>query len=92
MAHDTKLHNSDDSAVFASRHGRRSRTFNSDWFQHDPCTEEQAEWLIHNYRRRGYEIKKALSLDYRHWIIYVRLPYSERPPRPSRTYQQRIWR
>ncbi|EPK6565267.1 hypothetical protein R4R51_002986, partial [Escherichia coli] len=24
--------------------------------------------------------------------IYVRLPYSERPPRPSRTYQQRIWR
>ncbi|HFV1875228.1 TPA: hypothetical protein ACIYP8_005304, partial [Escherichia coli] len=21
-----------------------------------------------------------------------RLPYSERPPRPSRTYQQRIWR
>ncbi|MFV7999623.1 hypothetical protein ACLKO0_23795, partial [Escherichia coli] len=55
-------------------------------------TEEQAEWLIHNYRRRGYEIKKALSLDYRHWIISVRLPYSERPPRPSRTFQQRIWR
>ncbi|EPU2359646.1 hypothetical protein ACVVHV_005125, partial [Escherichia coli] len=26
------------------------------------------------------------------WIISVRLPYSERPPRPSRTYQQRIWR
>ncbi|ENT2558544.1 TPA: hypothetical protein ACQ9OC_005223, partial [Escherichia coli] len=22
----------------------------------------------------------------------VRLPYSERPPRPSRTFQQRIWR
>ncbi|ENV3252349.1 hypothetical protein ACFJ3O_005458, partial [Escherichia coli] len=29
MAHDTKLHNSDDSAVFASRRGRRSRTFKS---------------------------------------------------------------
>ncbi|HAW5845977.1 TPA: hypothetical protein JL174_003513 [Escherichia coli] len=39
-----------------------------------------------------YEVKKALSLDYRHWIISVRLPYSERPPRPSRTFQQRIWR
>ncbi|MFT2604025.1 hypothetical protein ACMWQW_29565, partial [Escherichia coli] len=25
--------------------------------------------------------------DYRHWIISVRLPYSERPPRPSRTFQ-----
>ncbi|EPT3050070.1 hypothetical protein ACVQDA_004472, partial [Escherichia coli] len=22
----------------------------------------------------------------------VRLPYSERPPRPSRTFQQRLWR
>ncbi|EPA4830215.1 hypothetical protein ACQ32Q_005227, partial [Escherichia coli] len=22
----------------------------------------------------------------------VRLPYSEQPPRPSRTFQQRIWR
>nr|WP_052913652.1 hypothetical protein [Escherichia coli] len=92
MAHDTKFYNSDDSAVFASRHGRRSRTFKSDWFQHPPCTEEQAEWLIQCYRRHGYEIKKALSLDYRHWIISVRLPYSERPPRPSRTFQQRIWR
>ncbi|EPW0818734.1 hypothetical protein ACWBE7_004284, partial [Shigella sonnei] len=38
------------------------------------------------------EVKKALSLDYRHWIISVRLPYSERPTRPSRTFQQRIWR
>ncbi|MCF7470086.1 hypothetical protein L3W90_24835, partial [Escherichia coli] len=25
-------------------------------------------------------------------IISVRLPYSERPPRASRTFQQRIWR
>ncbi|HHV1112317.1 TPA: hypothetical protein ACWS2F_004951, partial [Escherichia coli] len=24
--------------------------------------------------------------------ISVRLPYSERPPRASRTFQQRIWR
>ncbi|ENV4285431.1 hypothetical protein ACFKA7_004770 [Escherichia coli] len=90
MAHKTKLHNSD--TDLAIRHGRRSRAFKTDWFQHDLCTEEQAEWLIQNYRRRGYEIKKALSLDCRLWIIYVKLPYSERPPRPSRTFQQRIWR
>lgn len=62
------------------------------WHQHPPCTEEQAEWLIQSYRRRGREVKKDLSLDYRHWIISVRLPFSERPPRPSRTFQQRIWR
>ena len=90
MAHNTKHHNSD--TDLASRHGRRSHTFKYDWYQHDPCTEEQAEWLIHNYRRRGYEFKKDLSPDFRHWIISVRLPYSERPPRPSRTFQQRIWR
>ncbi|EHS4296510.1 hypothetical protein KV499_005067, partial [Escherichia coli] len=63
MAQNSRLHNSDNSAVFASRHGRRSLTFKSDWFQHEPCTEEQAKWLIQNYRRRGYEIKKSLSLD-----------------------------
>ncbi|HFV4793523.1 TPA: hypothetical protein ACH9OT_005161, partial [Escherichia coli] len=72
--------------------GRHSHAFKSDWFRHDPCTEEQAEWLIQNYRRRGYEFQKDLSLDRLYWIISVRLPYSERPPRPSRTYQQRIWR
>ncbi|EAA1745666.1 hypothetical protein DNC61_23700, partial [Escherichia coli] len=74
MAQNSRLHNSDNSAVFASRHGRRSHAFKSDWFRHAPCTEEQAEWLIQNYRRRGYEFRKALSLNYRHWIIYVRLP------------------
>ncbi|EGA9593293.1 hypothetical protein H6O54_005164, partial [Escherichia coli] len=66
MAHDTKLYNSDDSAVFASRRGRCFHVFKSDWYQHPPCTEEQAEWLIQCYRRRGCEVKKALSLDYRH--------------------------
>ncbi|MPU49288.1 hypothetical protein FVB16_10665, partial [Escherichia coli] len=57
------------------------------------CLEIQgASLLIQNYRRRGYQFQKGLSPDFRHWIISVRLPYSERPPRPSRTYQQRIWR
>ncbi|EFC5426856.1 hypothetical protein [Escherichia coli] len=92
MARYANNYNSDSFADLASGHGRHSRTFKSDWFQHDPCTEEQAEWLIQNYRRRGYEFQKDLSLYFRHWIISVRLPYSGRPPRPSRTYQQRIWR
>ncbi|EEY3527324.1 hypothetical protein EJO63_17100 [Escherichia coli] len=90
MVHYTKLNNSDTAP--ASRQWRRLRAFKPDWCQHAPCTEEQAEWLIQNYRRRGYEFQKDLSPDFRHWIISVRLPYSERPPRSSRTYQQRIWR
>ncbi|MEE7007788.1 hypothetical protein Q0S58_24950, partial [Escherichia coli :H7] len=52
MAHNTKHHNSDTAP--ASRQGRRSHTFKYDWYQHAPCTEEQAEWLIQNYCRRGY--------------------------------------
>ena len=92
MVRNRNTQNSDYSAAFASRHGRRSYAFKTDLFQHPPCTEEQAEWLIQNYRRRGYEVQKDLSLDFRHWIISVRLPYSERPPRPSRTFQQRSWR
>lgn len=90
MAQRIKSHNSE--AVPAIKRGRHSHVFKTDWYQHPPCTEEQAECLIQCYRRRGYEVKKALSLDYHHWIISVRLPYSERPPRPSRTFQQRIWR
>ncbi|EFC2019820.1 hypothetical protein OS423_004331 [Escherichia coli] len=92
MARNVKYYNSDNSPVLACTHERYSHAFKSEWFQHPPCTEEQAEWIIQCYRRRGYEVKKVLSLDYRHWIISVRLPYSERPPRPSRTFQQRIWR
>ncbi|MEV9681029.1 hypothetical protein AB0T42_24000 [Escherichia coli] len=79
MARNVKYYNSDNSPVLACTHERYSHAFKSEWFQHPPCTEEQAEWIIQCYRRRGYEVKKALSLDYRHWIISVRLPYSERP-------------
>ncbi|ELW5296094.1 hypothetical protein QL770_005578, partial [Escherichia coli] len=89
MARNVKYYNSDNSPVLACTHGQYSHAFKSDWFRHDPCTEEQAEWLIQNYRRRGYEFQKDLSLDRLYWIISVRLPYSERPPRPSRTFQQR---
>ncbi|EPI9173436.1 TPA: hypothetical protein ACWXH1_004448 [Escherichia coli] len=56
------------------------------FIQNNPFT------LTPSARCAGFEVKKALSLDYRHWIISVRLPYSERPPRASRTFQQRIWR
>ncbi|MED8099704.1 hypothetical protein Q5512_01555 [Escherichia coli] len=90
MARHAKSHNSETEP--ASKRGRRLHVFKTRWYQHPPCTEEQAEWLIQCYRRRGYEFQKDLSLDRLHWIISVRLRYSERPPRPSRTFQQRIWR
>ncbi|WP_433914885.1 hypothetical protein [Escherichia coli] len=55
--------------------------------------EEEIERPLTLYRwfsfRRGFIF---WDIRYRHWIISVRLPYSERPPRPSRTFQQRIWR
>ncbi|EPB9959312.1 hypothetical protein ACRWO9_001701, partial [Escherichia coli] len=61
MAQRIKSHNSE--AVPAIKRGRHSHVFKTDWYQHPPCTEEQAEWLIQCYRRRGYEVKKAISLD-----------------------------
>ncbi|WP_250667969.1 hypothetical protein [Escherichia coli] len=90
MTQHIKSHNSETEP--ASKRGRRLPAFKIRWFQHPPCTEEQADWIIQAYRRRGYETYKTLSIDYRKWIVSVRLPYSERPPRPSRTFQQRIWR
>ncbi|EPN5284882.1 TPA: hypothetical protein ACIYP8_005795, partial [Escherichia coli] len=60
MARNVKYYNSDNSPVLACTHGQYSHAFKSDWFRHDPCTEEQAEWLIQNYRRRGYEFQKDL--------------------------------
>lgn len=53
MARNAKYYNSDNSPVLACTHGRYSHAFKSEWFQHPPCTAEQAEWLIHSYRRRG---------------------------------------
>ncbi|HFP5751648.1 TPA: hypothetical protein ACHIYF_000365, partial [Escherichia coli] len=52
MARNAKYYNSDNSPVLACTHGRYSHAFKSEWFQHPPCTAEQAEWLIHSYRRR----------------------------------------
>lgn len=56
MARNAKYYNSDNSPVLACTHGRYSHAFKSEWFQHPPCTAEQAEWLIHSYRRRGFEV------------------------------------
>ncbi len=71
MARNAKYYNSDNSPVLACTHGRYSHAFKSEWFQHPPCTAEQAEWLIHSYRRRGFEVKKALSLDYIRFVGVV---------------------
>ncbi|EOA4828185.1 hypothetical protein NGB90_RS25810, partial [Escherichia coli] len=57
MAQHIKSHNSEVDPTI--KRGRRSHVFKTDWFQHPPCTEEQAEWLIQCYRRRGYEFEKA---------------------------------
>ena len=56
MAHDTKLHNSDDSAVLPAGTGGVPALSNLTGSSMTHVLEEQAEWLIHNYRRRGYEI------------------------------------
>ncbi|EFC7870945.1 site-specific DNA-methyltransferase [Escherichia coli] len=88
MARNAKYYNHDNSTVLAHTHERYSHAFKSDWYQHPPCTEEQAEWLIQCYRRRGCEVKKALSLDYvelqseykhlrRYFGVTAQVPYTD---------------
>lgn len=62
MARNVKYYNSDNSPVLACTHERYSHAFKSEWFQHPPCTEEQAEWIIQCYRRRGYAGDKNRQL------------------------------
>ncbi|ELQ6039747.1 hypothetical protein R2226_003943 [Cronobacter sakazakii] len=62
------------------------------WFEHTDCTSAEAEELMAQYRKRGVKVERFLSDDCRKFIVRVELPESRHEPRPSRTYQQRIWR
>ncbi|EOE6914602.1 hypothetical protein ACN5LI_001114 [Cronobacter turicensis] len=61
------------------------------WFEHTDCTLTEADELMSQYRKRGVAVERFLSPDCRKFIVRVQLPESRHEPRPSRTYQQRVW-
>ncbi|MDD0483610.1 hypothetical protein PSZ12_09850 [Shigella sonnei] len=61
-------------------------------FKQGPMTHDEAERLSDTYRRRGKKVLVVRS-DFLGdgYCVYVHLPELERTPKPSRTYQQKIW-
>lgn len=92
MAHDTKPRNSDNSADFAGRYGRRFRASENGNFYYPNCTTSELRELEKLYGRRGYTVKKQLNVDGRTWFVSVELPVSNHLPRTPYCYRQRIWR
>lgn len=62
-----------------------------DWFYQDNLTEEQAEELVANYRRRGVKVERSLNHDNITWTTSAQLPEGEKAPRPSRVWQSKAW-
>ncbi|EPJ5578868.1 hypothetical protein R4R77_004675 [Citrobacter amalonaticus] len=61
------------------------------WFHYIQCTTQQTEELMAEYRRRGIRVVRSLNPDYITWTVSVRLPEGNKPPRPSRRWQHRVW-
>ncbi|WP_370607457.1 hypothetical protein [Citrobacter meridianamericanus] len=61
------------------------------WFHHHECTTEQADELVASYRRRGATVERSLNRDNITWTVSVRSPEGNKPPRPSRRWQHRVW-
>ncbi len=92
MAQNSRLHNSENATDPDKRRGRSFRTSEDSWFRHPDCTEKESCWLEACYRSRGHRVERYLNPDLLTWTVAVCLPESKHPPRPSRTFQQRIWR
>ena len=61
------------------------------WFTHTGLTEPEANELVARYAANRAETEKSLATDYKSWIVSVRLPESDKPPRADKTYQWRHW-
>ncbi|HGA3389940.1 TPA: hypothetical protein ACJJXI_004240 [Enterobacter hormaechei subsp. xiangfangensis] len=53
---------------------------------------EDAENISRLYKKKGHEVVIADSLDLDGtYFVYVTLPELKKEPKPSRTFQQRMW-
>ena len=62
------------------------------WFQHELMSIQQANDLIKQYTLRNIQTSKQLSADYTGWNVSALLPEYRVEPRPSRTWQNPMWR
>lgn len=61
-------------------------------FKQGPMSRDDAENISRLYKKKGHEVVIADSLDLDGtYFVYVTLPELKKEPKPSRTFQQRIW-
>ena len=61
-------------------------------FKQGPMSRDDAENISRLYKKKGHEVVIADSLDLDGtYFVYVSLPELKTEPKPSRTFQQRIW-
>jgi hypothetical protein len=61
-------------------------------FKQGPMSRDDAENISRLYKNKGHEVVIAESLDLDGtYFVYVSLPELKKEPKPSRTFQQRIW-
>ena len=61
-------------------------------FKQGPMSRTDAENISNLYKKKGHEVVIAESMDLDGtYYVYVDLPELKQEPKPSRTFQQRIW-
>lgn len=62
------------------------------WFQQGPMSADEAERLAERYRAAGRQVSIIQWFNIGERMVNVRLPEMKKKPRPSRTYQQKLWK
>jgi hypothetical protein len=63
-----------------------------EWFQQGPMSFDEAERLAARYRKAGRDVNVIEWFNPGERMVNVRLPALHKAPRPSRTYQQKLWK
>lgn len=62
------------------------------WFQQGPMSADEAEQLAARYRAAGRNVSIIHWFNIGERMVNVQLPEMKKKPRPSRTYQQKLWK
>ncbi|EPK6501877.1 hypothetical protein RFC90_003817 [Klebsiella aerogenes] len=61
------------------------------YFTHSNLNAEEVRELKGRYQAQGVRVEVTLSADNRSFMLAALLPESANPPKPSKTFQNRVW-
>lgn len=61
------------------------------YFTHHNLNAEEVRELKSRYQAKGVRVEVTLSADSRSFMLAALLPESANPPKPSKTFQHRVW-